>query len=46
MNSDKFSIKDLKEIEKYSINRLTEYEIKNLNFIKVMFGNSSRAGDG
>lgn len=46
MNSDKFSIKNLKEVEKYSINKLTEYEINNLKFIKVMFGNSSRAGDG
>ena len=42
----KFNINDLKEVEKYSINRLSDYEINNLKFIKVMFGTASRAGSG
>lgn len=36
----------LKKVEKYSINKLTDNEINNLKFIKVMFGTKSKAGDG
>lgn len=42
----KFTINDLKDVEKFSINKLTEYEKNNLKFIKVMFGNQSKAGVG
>jgi hypothetical protein len=43
---NKFTVNDLKEVEKFSINKLTEYEKNNLKFIKVMFGNQSKAGTG
>ena len=46
MKNKEFSVDNLKEVEKYSINKLTEYEIENLRFIKVMFGSSSKAGEG
>lgn len=36
----------LKEVEKFSINKLTKDEIDNLKFIKVMFGTKSKAGEG
>lgn len=36
----------LEEVEKYSINKLTDDEINNLKFIKVMFGTKSNAGEG
>lgn len=42
----KFNINDLKAVKRFSINKLTEYEKNNLKFIKVMFGNKSRAGEG
>lgn len=32
----------LKKVEKYSINKLTDNEINNLKFIKVMFGTKSK----
>lgn len=37
---------ELKDVEKYSINKLTDNEINNLKFIKVMFGTKSKAGEG
>ena len=37
---------ELKDVEKYSINKLTKNEINNLKFIKVMFGTKSKAGNG
>lgn len=37
---------NLKKVEEYSINKLTDNEIKSLKFIKVMFGTKSKAGEG
>lgn len=41
-----FNINKLKEVENFSINKLSQFEIDNLKFIKVMFGNVSKAGNG
>lgn len=46
MDKHEETLSNLKEVEKYSINKLSQNEIKDLQFIKVMFGTRSNAGEG